>query len=47
LTTYLQSEVFETDLSIASFPGLPTIQFLITCNMQKRRGKAWYHLSRE
>ena len=31
-------------LDIASFPGLPTIQFLIACSMQKkkkRRGKAW------
>ena len=32
---------------IASFPGLPTIQFLITCSMQERWGKAWYHLSHE
>ena len=28
---------------VASFPGLPTVQFLIACSMQKRRGKAWYH----
>ena len=27
------------------FPGLPTIQFLITCSMQKRRGKAWSWMS--
>ena len=32
---------------LASFPGLPTVQFLIACSMQKQRGKAWYHLSRE
>jgi len=30
-----------------SFSGLPTVQFLITCSMQKRRGKAWSILSRE
>ena len=27
--------------SLASFLDLPTIQFLITCNMQKQREKAW------
>ena len=32
---------------LASFPGLPTVQFLIACSMQKRKGKAWYHLSRK
>ena len=30
-----------------SFPGLPTVQFLITCSMQNQRRKAWYHLSHE
>ena len=33
--------------TVASFPGLPTVQFLIACSMQKQRGKAWYHLSCE
>ena len=27
--------------SVPSFPGLPTIQFLITCSMQQWRGNAW------
>ena len=27
--------------SLVSFLDLPTIQFLITCNMQKQREKAW------
>ena len=27
---------------VASFSGLHTIQFLITHNMQKWKGKAWY-----
>ena len=31
----------------ASFPGLPTVQFLIACSMQKWRGKAWSILSCE
>ena len=26
---------------VASFPGLPRLQFLIACSMQKRREKAW------
>ena len=26
---------------LASFPGFPSIQFLVTCSMQKRRGKAY------
>ena len=31
-----------------SFPGLPIIQFLITCSMQNElEGKAWYHLSHD
>ena len=41
VTTHIRK--WFTDL----FPGLPTIQFLIACSMQKRRGKAWYHLSHE
>ena len=32
---------------LVSFPGLPTVQFLIACSMQKRKGKAWSILSRE
>ena len=32
---------------VALFPGLPTIHFLITCSMQKRKGKAWSVLSRK
>jgi len=31
-------------MQLALFPGLPTVQFLVACSMQKRRGKAWYHL---
>ena len=31
--------------AVASFPGLPTVQFLIACSIQKRRGKAWSILS--
>ena len=34
-------------LDIASFPGLPHLQFLIACSMQKRRGKAWGIFSRD
>ena len=34
-------------MELASFPGLPTVQFLIACSMQKRRGKAWSILSHE
>ena len=32
---------------LASFPGLPTVQLLIACSMQKQRGKAWsfYHVN--
>jgi len=33
--------------SVPSFQGLPTIQFLITCSMQKWRGAAWFILSCE
>ena len=29
----------------ASFRGLPTIQFLITCSMQKLRGKVFYDVN--
>ena len=32
---------------VASFPGLPTVQFLIACSMQKWRGKAWSIVSHE
>ena len=35
---------FSTYEHLASFPGLPTIQFLITCSVQKRRRKGWYIL---
>ena len=33
--------------NLASFPSFPTIQFLIACSMQKRRGEAWsiYHVN--
>ena len=31
--------------ALASFLGLPTIQFLIACSMQKQKGKAWSILS--
>ena len=32
---------------VASFPGLPTVQFLISCSMQKLTGKTWpfYHMN--
>ena len=33
--------------SLASFPGLPHLQFLIASSMQKRRGKAWGIFSRD
>ena len=29
------------NVELASFPGRFYLQFLITCSMQKRRGKAW------
>ena len=32
---------------IASFPGLPTVQFLIAYSVQKWRGKTWSILSHE
>ena len=32
---------------VASFRGLPTVQFSIICSMQKRNGKAWSILPRE
>ena len=32
---------------LTSFPGPPTVQFLIACNVQKWRGKAWFILSLE
>ena len=31
----------ESDSRLASFPGLPTVQFWITCSMQKQSWKAW------
>ena len=31
----------QTDRGLASFPGLPQLQFLITCSMQKLNQKAW------
>ena len=33
--------------TIDSFSGLPTIQFLIACSMQKQRRKAWsiFHMN--
>ena len=33
-------------LTLTSFPGLPTVRFLIVCSMQNWRGKAWSILSR-
>ena len=35
-----------TSFLLASFPGCSRLQFLITCNMQKRRAKAWEKESR-
>ena len=34
-------------IRLASFPGLPTVQFLIASSMQKWRGEAWVHLGRQ
>ena len=34
-------------VTLALFPGIPFIQFLIACSMQKRRGNAWSILSHE
>ena len=34
-------------IELASFPGLPHLQFLIACSMQKWRGKAWGIFSRD
>ena len=34
-------------LEVTSFPGLPHLQFLIACSMQKRRGEAWGIFSRD
>ena len=31
---------------VCLFPGIPTVQFLIACSIQKWRGKAWSILSR-
>ena len=36
---------FPPPLYLALFPGLPTVQFFITCNIQKWRGKTWSILS--
>ena len=47
-STYLESHSVHTcTSSIVSFPGLPTVQFLITCSMQKRRGRPgpFYHVN--
>ena len=33
--------------TLASFPGIPPIQFLIACSMQKWRGNTWSILSHE
>ena len=30
-------------VSKSTTPDLLAVQFLIACNMQKRRGKPWYH----
>ena len=44
---HLKDLVFgrEPRLIVASFLGLPIVQFLIACNIQKWRGKAWSILS--
>ena len=43
---YLHSFTCLTKLSrtvtVALFPGLPTVQFLIACSTQKWREEAWY-----
>ena len=33
------------EAKLASFPGLSTIQFLITCSMQKQRPGPFYHVN--
>ena len=35
--------IAQSSFFLASFPGLPSIQFLIACSMQKQRdsGKVW------
>ena len=37
----------ERELGLASFPGLPTVQFLITCSMQNGGGRPgiFYHVN--
>ena len=37
-----RSHVLKQYLLLASFPGLPWLQVLITCSMQKRSQKAWW-----
>ena len=32
-------------VQLASFPGLPTVEFLVTYSMQKQREKTFYHLN--
>ena len=32
---------------LAPFPGLPTVQFMLTCSMQNRKVKTWCILSHE
>ena len=34
-------------IGVASFPGLPRVQFLIACSMQKLSQKAWWILPRD
>ena len=41
LTNAITDQIQVRSLFVDQFPGLPTVQFLVTCSMQKWRGKAW------
>ena len=37
----IASYMYLAVIHYSHFPGIPTVQFLITCSMQKWRGKPW------
>ena len=41
LTNAITDQIQVRSLFANQFPGLPTVQFLVTCSTQKWRGKAW------
>ena len=43
----IQTREVDERHTVASFPGLPWLQFLIACSMQKRSQKAWWILPRD